>query len=175
MRHDELSTVPCSVSRASAILGERWVFRILQAAFLRARTFEDFQRATGVARNVLTDRLRSLEAAGILERRPYERAGERVRHEYRLTRAGLDLYPIIAALMAWGDRYTGLPDGPPTLLRHDACGELTTAKVVCGCCGEPLDPRDVTPLPGPGAGPDHPLVRLAERRAVAAEAGEGAA
>ncbi len=172
MRHDELATIDCSVSRASAILGERWVFRILQAAFLRARTFEDFQRGTGVARNVLTDRLRMLEDRGVLERRPYEAAGERVRYEYRLTPAGLELYPIIAALMDWGDRHTGLPDGPPTLLRHESCGCDTHAVVVCGCCGERLDPREVTPRPGPGAGPDHPLRRWArpgdeDRRAVA--------
>lgn len=159
VRHEELAVSNCAISRAGAILDNRWVFAILRASYLRARTFEDYQRITGIARNVLTDRLRGLEADGILERRPYETAGSRTRSEYRLTAAGLELYPLVAALMEWGNRHTGLTDGPPVLLRHTSCGEITHPVVVCDRCGEPLDAHDVTPEPGPGAREDDAFVR----------------
>lgn len=171
MRHDQLGTSNCAISRAGAILGNRWVFTILRAAYFQARTFEDYQRMTGIARNVLTDRLRQLEADGILERRPYEETANRTRFEYRLTTAGLELYPPVAALMEWGNRHTGLENGPPMLLRHDSCGEITHPIVVCDHCGKPLDAHEVTPLPGPGAKEDDLLVqrlRAAEKAAAIA-------
>jgi DNA-binding HxlR family transcriptional regulator len=158
VRHDELATSNCAISRAGAILGNRWVFTILRAAYLKARTFEDYQRRTGIARNVLTDRLRGLEQDGILERRPYEETENRTRFEYRLTDAGLELYPLMAALMEWGNKHTGLTDGPPMLLRHEACGQITHPVVVCDHCGEPIEAHGVTPLPGPGARAGDPLL-----------------
>jgi HxlR-like helix-turn-helix len=85
---------------------------------------------------------------GILERRPYQERP--VRHEYRLTRKGRDLYPILVTVMQWGDRYTADDAGPPVLLRHRSCGELADPRLVCSHCGEPLDPREVQPEPGPG-------------------------
>ena len=151
MRHEELLERNCSISRTGAILGERWVFAILRAAYLRARTFEDYLEMTGIARNVLADRLRRLVDYGILERRPYEENEKRKRSEYRLTEAGLDLYPVIVAMMEWGNKHAGFVDGPPLLLRHQTCGEVTHPKLVCDRCGEEIDPRQVEPLPGPGA------------------------
>lgn len=164
VRHEELADANCAISRAGAILGNRWVFAILRASYLRARTFEDYQRLTGIARNVLTDRLRALEADGILERRPYETTGSRTRHEYRLTVAGVELYPLVAALMEWGNRHTGLTDGAPVQLRHRTCGGVTHPVVVCDGCGEPLHAHDVTPEPGPGARDEDAFVRLYARR-----------
>lgn len=133
------------------MLGERWVFAVLRAAYFRARTFEDYRAATGIARNVLTDRLNSLVEHGILEKRPYEQRGKRVRNEYRLTEAGLDLYPVILAMMEWGNRHAGFSDGPPVILRHRTCGSITEPRMVCSDCGEPLLAREVEPMPGPGA------------------------
>lgn len=151
MRHEELLEANCAISRTAGIVGERWVFAILRAAFFRARTFEDYQRMTGVARNILAERLTRLVDHGILERRPYEDSPRRTRHEYRLTRAGLDLYPVVLALMDWGNRYTGLPDGPPLELVHRGCGSTVTPHMTCPDCGEPVTAHDMRPVPGPGA------------------------
>jgi DNA-binding HxlR family transcriptional regulator len=151
MRHEQLLETNCAISRTGAILGERWVFAILRAAYLRARTFEDYLAATGIARNVLADRLRRLVDFGILERRPYEESEKRRRSEYRLTQAGLDLYPVIVAMMEWGNKHGGFIDGPPMVLRHRTCGEITHPRMTCDHCGEEVFARDVEPLPGPGA------------------------
>ncbi len=133
------------------MLGERWVFAILRAAYFRARTFEDYAASTGIARNVLTDRLRRLVEFGILEKRPYEQTGNRTRNEYRLTEAGLELYPVIVAMMQWGNRHAGFTEGPPVVLRHRTCGAVTEPRLVCDECGEQIDPREMQPMPGPGA------------------------
>lgn len=100
VKHEDLLEANCALSRTAAVLGERWVIAILRAAFLKARTFEDYQRTTGIARNILTERLQRLVDFGILERRTYAEGERRTLSEYRLTRPGLDLYPAVAALLA---------------------------------------------------------------------------
>jgi DNA-binding HxlR family transcriptional regulator len=148
MRHSSLQQQNCSIARTVAILGERWTLVILREAFNRRRRFDDIQRDLGIARNILADRLQTLVAEGILERRAYQQRPERF--EYRLTDKGRDLYPVLIALMQWGDRYTAGEAGPPVELIHEPCGEQTHPRLVCDHCGEPIDPRDVRPQPGPG-------------------------
>jgi hypothetical protein len=82
---------------------------------------------------------------------PYQEHGQRARHEYRLTQKGLDLYPVLVALMAWGDRYAAGSAGPQVQLTHRDCGAGVGLQLAC-TDGHVLDsPREVTPLPGPGA------------------------
>jgi DNA-binding HxlR family transcriptional regulator len=139
----------CSVARTLEVIGERWTILVLREAFFRVRRFEEFQRNTGAARNILSDRLRRLVENGILERRQYlERPA---RFEYRLTEKGLDLYPILIALMQWGDKHVPGEMGPPVVLEHRTCGNRTTPALTCSECGEPLTARDMRALPGPGA------------------------
>jgi hypothetical protein len=88
---------------------------------------------------------------GLLRKVPYRESGQRRRNEYRLTAKGLDLYPVLVALMQWGDRYAAGPGGPQVLLRHRDCGEPVQLQLSCRA-GHVLDSaRDVTPVPGPGA------------------------
>ena len=148
MRHSGLQQQNCSIARTVAVLGERWTLVILREAFNRRRRFEDIQRDLGIARNILADRLQRLVAEGILERRAYQQRPERF--EYRLTDKGRDLYPVLIALMQWGDRYTAGEAGPPVELIHEPCGQHTQPRLVCDHCGEPIDPRDMRPQPGPG-------------------------
>ena len=148
MRHSGLQQENCSIARTVAVLGERWTLVILREAFTRRRRFEDIQRDLGIARNILADRLQRLVAEGILERRAYQQRPERF--EYRLTDKGRDLYPVLIALMQWGDRYTAGDAGPPVELIHEPCGQHTQPRLVCDHCGEPIDPRDMRPQPGPG-------------------------
>lgn len=112
-----------------------------------ARRFEDFQSGTQIARNILTDRLRTLVEEDILERRPYAEHPGRTLYEYRLTEKGRDLYPILVSLMRWGDAHGGF-DSPPVRLVHETCGHDADPLFVCSHCREPLDPRDVRPVVG---------------------------
>ena len=137
------TTPTCSIARSLTVLGERWTFLILREAFYGVRRFSDIQRNLGIARNILSTRLQSLVAAGVLERTPYME--DPPRFEYRLTAAGRDLYPSIVTLMRWGDRHLVGDEGPPVVLRHNACGHTADPLLVCSHCHEELHPREVTP------------------------------
>jgi DNA-binding HxlR family transcriptional regulator len=149
VRFDEVAQENCSIARTLAVLGERWTLLVLRESFLGVKRFEDIQADLGIARNTLTNRLNVLVDEGILERRPYH--DRPPRHEYKLTQKGRDLYPVLVTLMQWGDRYNAGPDGPPLLLEHRTCGHRTEPRLVCSECGETLDPREMRPVPGPGA------------------------
>jgi DNA-binding HxlR family transcriptional regulator len=148
MRWKELDREACSVARTVSILGDRWTLLVLRDCFLKVRRFEDFQARLGITRHVLADRLRKLVAAGVLERVPYQ--DHPPRHEYRLTPKGLDLHPVLLALVGWGDRHMAGDAGPPILHRHRVCGHDFTAVTACSECGAAVGPRDVEVRPGPG-------------------------
>ena len=144
----------CSIARTLDVIGERWTILVLREAFMRVRRFEEFQRNIGLARNILSARLRKLVEAGVLARRQYSEKPPRF--EYRLTERGLDLYPALVALMEWGYRHVPNPAGPPVTLRHMGCGRDSTPHMVCPECDEPIGPRDMQPRPGRGALPADP-------------------
>src|SRR6516164_11779168 len=101
----DYDTAGCTIAATLAIVGEKWTFLVLREAFNGVRRFDDMQRRTGIPRQVLSSRLARLVAEGLLRKVPYQEAGQRSRGEYRLTGKGLDLYPVLVALMQWGDRY----------------------------------------------------------------------
>ncbi|MCQ0007623.1 winged helix-turn-helix transcriptional regulator [Actinomadura madurae] len=80
----------CSIARSLEVVGDRWTLLVIRSAFEGVRRFDDFQDVLGVARNVLTDRLNRLCDEGIMRRVPYQVRPER--HEYRLTRKGVELW-----------------------------------------------------------------------------------
>lgn len=124
----------CSIARALEVVGERWTLLIVREALGGTRRFDDFQRALGIARNVLSARLERLVEEGVLARRPYRIRPERF--EYVPTPKGEELLPVTLALLAWGDRHYADPaDGPPVVLRHDPCGGDLVSRTVCACCG----------------------------------------
>lgn len=122
---------------------------MLREVFLRRRRFDEMQRGLGVARNILADRLHKLVAEGLLVRERYQERP--ARFEYRLTDKGLDLYPALVALMAWGDRHSAEGVGPPVELVHRACGQVSHPRLTCDQCGEPVGARDMVARPGPGS------------------------
>jgi DNA-binding HxlR family transcriptional regulator len=141
----------CTIGRTMAVLGEKWTVVVLREVFNGIRRFDDMRVRTGVPRQVLANRLATLVDHGVLRREPYQEPGARVRHEYRLTGKGLDLYPVLITLLEWGNRYLADPQGPPLEFVHRDCGELVHAEVRCAA-GHPVgDPRGVLPRPGPGA------------------------
>src|ERR1700689_345388 len=141
----------CSIGAAVGIIGERQTFLVLRQAFNGVRRFADIQRRTGMPRQVLTDRLARLVDEGLLRKVPYRDSGQRSRDEYRLTAKGLDLYPVLVALMAWGDRYAAGPAGPQVLLQHGGGGEPVQLQLSCRA-GHVVDSaHEITSVPGPGA------------------------
>jgi DNA-binding HxlR family transcriptional regulator len=139
---------PCSLARAVDLLGDWWTPLVLREALYGVRRFDDFQRNLGIGRNILTQRLHRLVDEGMLDRRPYQ--DRPLRHEYVLTDKGRDFFPVVAAIVRWGDRWLAGDEGPPLLLHHTACDHDTHAEVVCSHCGEPLELREIRARPGPG-------------------------
>jgi DNA-binding HxlR family transcriptional regulator len=142
----------CTVGRAMEILGEKWTVLVLREVFMGIRRFEDLRVRTAIPRQVLTNRLACLVEHGLLPRQPYQEPGARIRDEYRLTDKGLDLYPVLAAILAWGDKYLGDPDGSPLELTHRDCGEPVQVEIRCAD-GHRVPPREVKPRPGRGTRP----------------------
>jgi DNA-binding HxlR family transcriptional regulator len=140
----------CSIARTLEVVGEKWALLAVREVFLGNRRFDEMVRRTGAPRDTLAARLRTLVDAGILERRLYCEHPQR--HEYRLTPAGRDLYPVVLTLLRWGDDHLAGDDGPPMVLRHHDHHPLVT-EVVCHTCGEVVDAREVVAVPsGPRAG-----------------------
>jgi DNA-binding HxlR family transcriptional regulator len=137
----------CSVAGTLEIVGDRWTLLVLRDLFRGLHRFDELQGSLGVARNILTLRLQKLVDEGVIERRPY-RGARGVRDAYHLTEKGKALYPILLAMMAFGDRHVwddGL--GPPVFLRHRGCDHRTEPGPACSNCGEPLEPDDVDYVP----------------------------
>src|SRR5882757_8903013 len=146
------STVNCTISRTMDVLGEKWTFHVLREVFLGVRRFDDIRNRAEIPRQVLTDRLTALIDRGLLHRVPYRLPGQRERYEYRLTKAGLDLYPVLVAMVQWGDEHLPLDGGPPMVTRHRGCEEEVSIVMRCAAGHEP-SPREVAFRPGPSAEP----------------------
>jgi DNA-binding HxlR family transcriptional regulator len=156
MPRTDFGAMTCSIARTLDIAGEPWSPLILRDVFTGITRFDDLQRNLGVSRKVLTQRLKHLVDQGMLKRRAY--STQPSRYDYLLTAKGSELCDVLLAITAWGDRWTAGAAGPPALLRHRTCGELTHAEVRCANCGELLHAREVDTQPGPGAAtpPQHP-------------------
>ena len=152
MRHEELLDYPCSIIRPLSVLGDRWTLILIKQAFAGSRRFEEFHAAIGISRGRLTERLSRLVDEDILHRVPYKNENGRSHHEYRLTRKGHDLYPVLLALREWGDRYMA-PEGPPVHYRHRDCGGEAHTHLRCESCANELTARDIEPELGPGMQP----------------------
>jgi DNA-binding HxlR family transcriptional regulator len=149
MKRTSLADFHCSVARTADVIGEWWTPLIVRDAFYGRRRFEEFQVSLGLARNVLAARLDRLVESGIMARQRYQEHPPR--DEYVLTEKGRDLFPVIAAMLAWGDKWTAGEAGPPLLLVHEACGKPGTARTICDQCGEPMSLESIRAFPGPGA------------------------
>ncbi|WP_436536169.1 winged helix-turn-helix transcriptional regulator [Actinoplanes sp. HUAS TT8] len=106
--------VSCSVARSLAVLGERWTLLIVRDALSGLTRFEAFRESLGLGADVLTDRLNTLVEYGVMDKRSYQEAGARARHEYHLTEAGRQLHVVIGGLQLWGDANLPWPSGPST-------------------------------------------------------------
>ncbi len=130
----------CSIADSLEIVGDRWTILILRDAFRGLRRFDEFRRDLDIPRAVLADRLRRLVEHGVMVKRAYQERP--VRHEYRLTRMGIELSPILVSLMQWGDRWLS-EDGAPTLLVHEACGTEVDLGFHCFTCERDFSPTEI--------------------------------
>jgi DNA-binding HxlR family transcriptional regulator len=149
MQRTRFGDMACSIARTLEIAGEPWSPLVIRDVWVGINRFDDLQRELGISRKVLAERLRWLVEQGVLERRAYSERP--VRHEYALTGKGAELCEILMTMTAWGDRWTAGEAGPPVLLRHENCGEVTSAEVRCARCGERMQAGNVHVEPGPGA------------------------
>ena len=108
---EPLRDLTCGLPLALEVMGERWAFMILRAAFNKVSHFEEVHSELGIARNILSNRLGKLVDHGVLERVPCQ--DDRRKVEYRLTEKGSDLLPAMLALRQWGEKYTmNVPSNP---------------------------------------------------------------
>jgi DNA-binding HxlR family transcriptional regulator len=121
----------CPAGKAMEIVGTRSAILILREAYFGTTRFDDFARRVGITDAIAAARLRDLTKAGLFERHPYQEPGRRTRYEYRLTRMGLDLSPIVLGLYRWGAKYLYEGGEPPVNLTHAGCGDAVRIRVDC--------------------------------------------
>jgi DNA-binding HxlR family transcriptional regulator len=132
----------CTIARALEVVSTRTAFLILREAFYGTARFDDFAHRVGISEPVTAARLRELVDDGLLEREAYRDPGQRTRQHYRLTDKGAELFPALAALMQWGDRWVD-ERGGPVELRHRGCGEPVAVQLRCAA-GHPVGPDQIS-------------------------------
>ncbi|MBE1285708.1 MAG: transcriptional regulator [Rhodobacteraceae bacterium] len=116
MKWNDLNDESCPMARAMGVVGDRWTLLILRDAMSGIRRFDQFQENLGITRHVLAERLKKLEALGLMRREPYQ--DRPVRYDYRLTRAGKEFAPVMLAMTDWAAR--NLPHDDPAPFRFVA-------------------------------------------------------
>ncbi len=142
----DLSQLNCSLARTLSSVGDGWTLLILRDAFFGLARFSDFQKSTGIARNILAKRLETLVATGIMLR-----TGSDARPLYSLTEKGQALLPALVALMQWGDHWES-GDCPPVRLLDSRGGEVLPVRVE-NWAGQKVTAETIRFAPGPGATP----------------------
>jgi DNA-binding HxlR family transcriptional regulator len=99
--HDDFDSEECPVARSAGVIGDQWSLLIVRDVFDGIHRFSALQRNLGVAKNILSDRLRSLTTHGVLALQPASDGS--AYHEYVLTERGLELFHVIVALRQWGE------------------------------------------------------------------------
>lgn len=154
----------CPIARVTELIGEGWTLMVLREAFLGTRHFNAFERNLGIARNILADRLKKLVEAGLMERNASQT--DRRSFEYRLSRSGRALFPVLIGLTQWACEH--LCDGERAIrfVERDTGQEIAPLRVL-GADGRVLKATDIAMIPGPDADP-----ALSERLAAARQAAE---
>ena len=120
----------CAIARSLEVIGERWTLLIVRDALYGVRRFKDFHDHLDVPKAVLAERLSTLVEQGVLVRRPDP--DHRGRHLYELTAAGRELWPVLHALLVWGEHHRARNS---RLFRHATCGTELDAAGTCPACG----------------------------------------
>lgn len=119
----------CSMVAALDVVHRRSAFLVLRELFYGAERFDQLAERTELSEPTVAARLRELTTDGLLERADYKAPGQRTRQKYRLTEKGADFFPILAALMSWGDRWAN--DSARVELHHRDCGAPVHVELRC--------------------------------------------
>lgn len=130
----------CPVARSVDTMGDRWSLLIVRDAFDGSRRFGEFQQSLGVAKNILTARLRELVVAGVLDTVPASDGS--AYQEYVLTPKGKGLFPVIVALRQWGEQNLFAPDESHSEMADRRQGRPLRALEVRSADGRRLDADD---------------------------------
>lgn len=134
----------CSLAQTLSVIGEHWTLLIIRDAFFGLRRFDQFQNSLGIARNVLSDRLKKLVQAEVLQK------SDGPGHpEYRLTDKGLALQPIMIAMTQWGDTYLPHPDGKRISFVDRQNGKPIKPVGIYSAEGKRLKPKEIKATAGP--------------------------
>jgi len=154
----------CSIAGALDALGDTWSILVLRELFYGVRRFNDIQNVLGISRSVLTDRLARLVEIGVARTVPYQEPGDRVRKEYRLTRKGVGLLPVVVSLMEWGDEYLYEGEGP-VILEDRVTGD-TVGVELRSSTGRRVEPNEIVTRERPRARRAQPPLKLAKVRSA---------
>lgn len=149
MRRTSFSDMNCSIARTLELIGDWWTLLIVRDAFFGSHKFGEFEKNLGIAPNVLTQRLGKLVDAGILSVSSVSQNGRAM--AYRLTPKGRDLFPVLMAMMQWGDKHEVGPQGAPVRVLVRSTGQEIATMRLQSASGEPLDVSQVMVVAGPGA------------------------
>jgi DNA-binding HxlR family transcriptional regulator len=144
-RFDEM---PCAIAQTLNQVGDWWTLLIVRDAMKGARRFSDFHESTGIAKNILTDRLNKLVENGIMTREEVGVRGQR--QEYVLTERGEGLFPILMAMQQWGDRWIYGEEEAPVVLYDTRTGEELAPIGVANESGASVTHHHLAIKPGPG-------------------------
>jgi len=145
VKRTSLENADCPVARSLDAIGDWWSLMIIRDAFLGMRRFGEFQKSLGLAKNILTTRLRTLVGCGILELVPAS-DGSAYR-EYALTQKGRDVFPILVALRQWGETYAFAPGEVPNFLVDRKSGQPVQKLEVRATSGRRLNSFDTEVRP----------------------------
>lgn len=140
---------PCPVAEALDLFGDRWSMLVIREVMNGVRRFDDLVGRLEISRATLSDRLRRLTAAGILETADYDSGRGRTRTEYRLTDGGKDLRNVLIALREWGDRHVLGEGNEPLTLVDCTTGHAVRLELVDRETGERVDAQHLRHVPGP--------------------------
>ncbi|MFK3968174.1 winged helix-turn-helix transcriptional regulator [Ensifer adhaerens] len=171
MQRKAFSEMNCSIARALDEVGEWWSLLIIRECFFGTTRFDQFQERLGIARNILTTRLRRLIANGVVERVSLEEHGRR--EGYRLTAKGEELFPVLVSLQQWGDKWAVGEKGPPIRIVEHETDSLLGPVGPISSTGRIISFRDVRLEMGPGGGPST-AKRIADRNLAILGVADGA-
>lgn len=164
-KKDQIEDTLCPVARSTALVGDRWTLLVMRELFTGSTRFDELEIQTGATPQMLTDRLKRLEASGMIERRVYSERP--LRHEYLLTKMGREFFPVIAAFRAWGEAWCKDEDEPlAARTMHRKCGAEVGLDGRCPTCKEIVPPSELDSELGP---------EYAEERKARAEAAKSRA
>ena len=146
MVKNSFSHLCCPVARSMDVVGEWWSMLVLRDLMLAGGTarFDQLVEHLGISRNVLTERLKRLEAEAIVTKQPVQEGGRRM--EYKLTRKGWELLPIMIGFAQWFDRWRPDPERSPLRFVDRAKGEPIQPLTILSADGRALGPADILPI-----------------------------